>query len=216
VLPSQPDQIKPRLRGIFHLAGFVAALPLGVLLGLYANTARERVAVIAFGAAVVVMFGLSSLYHCGNWSITPRQWLRALDHAGIFILIAGTYTAFGLLVLEAPWRWVVLGIVWGGAACAVLVNFAWRSSPQWLTGGVAIGLGWVGVLVAPQLAGEVGAGGAALVVVGGLAYTVGAVIFATRRPNPYPATFGYHEIFHLLVVAAVACHYVAVAFFAVS
>lgn len=215
MLPSLPDHMKPRLRGVSHLAGFIAALPLGVLLGLYANTDRERVAVVAFGAAVAVMFGLSSLYHRGNWSIRLRRWLRALDHAGIFILIAGTYTAFGLLVLEGPWRWVVLGIVWGGAACAVIVNFAWRSSPQWLTGVVAVGLGWVGALVAPQIAADIGAGGAALVVVGGLAYTAGAVIFATRRPNPYPATFGYHEIFHLLVIAAVACHYVALAFFAV-
>ena len=94
-----------------HLAGFVAALPLGVLLGLYATTARERVAVISFAAAVAIMFGLSSLYHRGNWSLTRRRWLQALDHAGIFILIAGTYTAFGLLVLDGPWRWVVLGIV---------------------------------------------------------------------------------------------------------
>ena len=98
---SLPDEIKPRLRGISHLAAFVAALPLGVLLGLYADTGRERVAVISFAAAVAIMFGLSSLYHRGNWSLTPRRWLRALDHAGIFILIAGTYTAFGLLVSRA-------------------------------------------------------------------------------------------------------------------
>jgi hemolysin III len=212
---SLPDDIKPRLRGMSHVAAFVAALPLGVLLGLYADTARERVAVIAFAAAVALMFGLSSLYHRGNWSLTPRRWLRALDHAGIFVLIAGTYTAFGLLVLHGPWRWVVLGIVWGGAACAVLVNVAWKSSPQWLTGVLAIGLGWVGVLVAPQAVGEIGLGGVGLLLAGGLAYTAGAAIFAMRRPNPYPTTFGYHEIFHVLVIAAVACHYVAVAFFAV-
>jgi hemolysin III len=210
-----PDELRPRLRGMFHLAGFVAALPLGVLLGLYANTARERVAVTAFAAAVAVMFGLSSLYHRCNWSLPPRRWLRALDHAGIFILIAGTYAAFGLLVLDGAWRWVVLGIVWGGAACAALVNFAWRSSPQWLTGVLAIALGWVGVLVAPQAARDIGAGGMTLLLAGGLAYTAGAAIFAVRRPNPFPATFGYHEVFHVLTVAAVACHYTAVAFFAV-
>jgi hemolysin III len=212
----RPGETKPRLRGVLHLAAFVAALPLGVLLGLYANTARERLAMIAFAAAVAVMFGLSSLYHRGDWSLTVRRWLRVLDHAGIFILIAGTYTAFGLLVLQGAWRWVVLGIVWGGAAFAVLVNVTWRSSPQWLTGVVAIALGWVGVLVAPQIAGEIGFGGMTLVVAGGLAYTAGAVIFAMRRPNPFPATFGYHEIFHVLVITAVACHYTALAFFAVS
>jgi len=206
---------KPRLRGISHTAAFAAALPLGVLLGLYANTARERVAVIVFAAAVAVMFGLSALYHRGNWSDRPLRWMRALDHTGIFVLIAGTYTAFGLLVLHGAWRWAILGIVWGGAAFAVLVNVTWTSSPQWLTGVVAIALGWVGVVVAPKFAGEIGAGGMTLVVAGGLAYTAGAVIFAMRRPNPYPATFGYHEIFHVLVITAVACHYVAVAFFAV-
>jgi hemolysin III len=216
VVPSLPDEIKPRLRGMSHLAAFVAALPLGVLLGLYADSAHERAAVISFATAVVIMFGLSSLYHRGNWSLVPRRWLQALDHAGIFILIAGTYTAFGLLVLHGAWRWVVLGIVWGGAACAIVASLALPAPPRWVTGAVALGLGWVGVVVAPQLVFGLGVGGIALVVAGGLAYTAGAVIFATQRPNPFPATFGYHEIFHVLVITAVACHYTAVAFFAVS
>jgi hemolysin III len=214
VLTSLRD-VKPRLRGLSHSFAFVAALPLGVLLGLYANTARERVAVIVFAAAVAVMFGLSSLYHRGNWSLTPRRWLRALDHTGIFVLIAGTYTAFGLLVLEGAWRWVVLAIVWTGATCAIVASLAWPARPRWVTGALALAIGWVGVVVAPQLVFELGVGGIALVVAGGLAYTAGAVIFATQRPNPFPATFGYHEIFHALVIAAVACHYAAVAFFAV-
>jgi hemolysin III len=214
-VPTSLPDIKPRLRGIPHTVAFVAALPLGVLLALYANTARERVAVISFAAAVAVMFGLSAAYHRGSWSARLRRWMRVLDHAGIFVLIAGTYTAFGLLVLDGAWRWVVLAIVWTGAACAVLLNVTWQSSPQWLTGVLAIALGWIGVVVAPQFAGELGAGGVALVVGGGLAYTAGAVIFAMRRPNPYPKTFGYHEVFHLLVITAVACHYAAVAFFAV-
>jgi hemolysin III len=214
LLSVPPDVPKPRLRGISHVLGFVAALPLGVLLGLAADTARQRVAVIVFAAAVAAMFGLSSIYHRGNWSLGPRRWLRTFDHTGIFILIAGTYTAFGLLVLDGTWRTVVLGIVWSGAACAVVINFAWRSSPQWLTGAIALALGWVGILVTPEIAGRVGAGGMALVVAGGLAYSAGALVFASRRPNPYPATFGYHEIFHVLVIAAVACHYTAVAFFA--
>jgi hemolysin III len=214
-MPSLPNETKPRLRGISHAAGFVAALPLGVLLGLYADTARERVAVISFAAAVAVMFGLSGLYHRGNWSLTPRRWLQALDHAGIFILIAGTYTAFGLLVLEGAWKWVVLAVVWAGAAFAIVTSLLRPAPPRWVTGALALAIGWIGVVVAPQLIFELGAGGIALVVAGGLAYTAGAVIFATQRPNPFPATFGYHEIFHLLVIAAVSCHYVAVAFFAV-
>jgi hemolysin III len=209
------DLAKPRLRGVLHAAAFVVALPLGVLLGLYADTGRERLAVIAFASTVALMFGLSGLYHRGNWSLTLRRWLRTLDHAGIFILIAGTYTAFGLLVLHGVWRWIVLAIVWTGAVCAVVLNIAWPSIPKWLSGVIAVALGWVGVLVAPQLVTELGAGGLALVAAGGLAYTAGAVIFATRRPNPFPATFGYHEVFHVLVIAAVACHYLALAFFAV-
>jgi hemolysin III len=200
---------------VSHCAAFVVALPLGVLLALTADTARERTGVTTFAAGVAVMFGASALYHRGNWSDRLRRWMRVADHAGIFVLIAGTYTAFGLLVLDGAWRWAVLGVVWAGAACAVLLNVAWRSSPQWLTGVLAIGLGWVGAGVAPQLADGIGAGGVTLVVAGGLAYTTGAVIFAARRPNPYPATFGYHEIFHVLVITAVACHYAAVAFFAV-
>jgi hemolysin III len=215
VLTSLPD-IKPRLRGISHAAAFVVALPLGVLLGFYADTIRERVAVIAFAASVAAMFGLSAVYHRGNWPDRLRRSMRALDHAGIFVLIAGTYTAFGLLVLDGAWRWVVLAIVWTGATSAIVASLAWRAPPRWVTGALALAIGWVGVVVAPQLVIELGLGGIALVVAGGLAYTAGAVIFATKRPNPFPATFGYHEIFHVLVIAAVACHYVALAFFAVG
>jgi hemolysin III len=210
------DETKPRLRGMSHAAAFVAAVPLGVLLGLYANTAVERAAAIVFAAAVVVMFGLSGLYHRGNWPTRLRRWLRTLDHTGIFVLIAGTYTAFGLLVLDGAWKWTVLSIVWAGAACAIVLNIVWPAIPNWMSGVLAVGLGWVGVLIAPQIVTELGLGGFALLVSGGLAYTVGAVIFATKRPDPFPATFGYHEIFHVLVIAAVACHYVAITFFAVS
>ena len=170
---------------------------------------------IAFAAAVAAMFGLSGLYHRGNWSHTLRRWLRTLDHAGIFVLIAGTYTAFGLLVLDGAWKWVVLAIVWAGAVCAVLLNVAWPSIPRWMSGVLAVALGWVGVVAAPQLVAELGLGGMLLVVAGGLAYTAGAVIFATGRPDPFPATFGYHEVFHVLVIAAVACHYAAIALFVV-
>jgi hemolysin III len=203
------------MRGASHAAAFFVALPLGVLLGLMADTARERLAVIVFAATVALMFGASGLYHRGNWSATLRRWLRTLDHAGIFILIAGTYAAFGLLVLDGAWRWVVLAIVWGGAACAVILNIAWPSIPRWLSGVLAVALGWVGVVAAPQLVTEIGLGGLALVAAGGIAYTTGAVIFAMGKPDPRPATFGYHEVFHVFVIAAVACHYAAVAFFVV-
>ncbi len=212
VLPL-PVEPKPRLRGVTHAVAFVAVLPLGVLLGLHASSSVARAAVIAFAASVAMMFGASGLYHRGNWSHTPRRWLRTIDHAGIYALIAGTYTAFGLLALDGTWRVVVLAIVWSGAALAIALNVVWTGSPKWLSATIALALGWVGVVVLPQAISVVGAGGFSLLLAGGIAYTVGAIVFATRRPNPFPATFGYHEVFHVLVIAAVACHYTAVAFF---
>jgi len=207
--------VKPRLRGLSHAIAFVLVLPLGVALALDVHTSRERIAVIAFVASVATMFGASGLYHRGNWSEARRRWLRTLDHASIFVLIAGTYAAFGLLVLDGAWQLVVLAIVWTGAACAVVLNIVWADVPKWLSATLGIAIGWVAVVAVPQFEPRIGPGGLALVVAGGLAYTVGAIIFATRRPNPFPATFGYHEVFHLLVITAVACHYAAVAFFVV-
>ena len=214
-MPPSPlaTEPKPRFRGATHALAFVAVLPLGVLLGLHVSSPVERVGMVAFAAAVAVMFGASGLYHRGNWSRALRRWLRTVDHAGIYALIAGTYTPFGLLVLDGAWRVAVLAVVWAGAACAIALNVAWTGSPTWLSATLAIMLGWVGVVVLPQVAGRIGVGGLVLLLAGGLAYTVGAIVFATRRPDPLPATFGFHEIFHVLVIAAVACHYTAVAFF---
>ncbi len=207
--------MKPRLRGLSHAIAFVLVLPLGVALGLSVHTSRERIAVIAFAASVAMMFGASGLYHRVDWTHARRRWMRTLDHTGIFLLIAGTYAAFGLLVLDGAWQLVVLAIVWTGTACAVLLNIVWTDVPKWLSATLGIALGWVAVVAVPQFAPRIGLGGLALVVAGGLAYTVGAIIFATRRPNPFPATFGYHEVFHVFVIAAVACHYAAVAFYVV-
>jgi len=204
---------KPRLRGLSHAAAFLAAVPLGVLLVVEAETARGRLSAIVFGAAVVAMFGASALYHSPNWREAPRRWLRRVDHAGIFALIAGTYTAFGVLALSGYWRWVVLSIVWAGALAAIVFKFAWIDAPKWISAVIGVALGWVGVVVAPQLLGEIGVTASLLVLVGGLLYTLGALVYAFRRPDPYPDVFGFHEVFHVLVIAAVACQYAAVAFF---
>ena len=204
--------VKPRLRGLSHAAAFVVALPLGVALILEADTSRGRIAAIVFAASVVVMFGASGLYHSPTWPEGRRRWLRRFDHAGIYGLIAGTYTPFGLLVLRGNWRPVVLGIVWTGALAAVAFKFAWVDAPKWISAVIGIALGWVGVVVFPQLLDEIGVGGSLLVVAGGLLYTAGALVYALRRPDPYPAVFGFHEVFHVLVIAAVACQYAAVAF----
>jgi hemolysin III len=205
--------VKPRLRWLSHAAAFFAAVPLGIVLVVVADTTIARISALVFATSVVTMFGASALYHSPNWSEGRKRWLRRLDHVGIFALIAGTYTPIGLLVLEGHWRPVVLTIVWAGALAAAAFKFAWLDAPTWVSSVIGVTLGWVGVIMAPQLIDGIGIGGTLLVVVGGLLYTAGALVYALRRPDPYPATFGFHEVFHVLVIAAVACQYAAVAFF---
>jgi hemolysin III len=205
--------LKPRLRGLSHAVAFVVAIPLGLALVLEADTGRGRLSAIVFAAAVVAMFGASGLYHSPNWSEAPRRWLRRVDYAGIYGLIAGTYTALGLLALSGYWRWVVLSIVWAGALAAIVFKFAWLDAPKWISAVIGVALGWVGVIVSPQLLGTIGVGAVLLMLAGGVLYTAGALVYALRRPDPRPAVFGFHEVFHVLVIAAVACQYSAVAFF---
>src|SRR4029453_4199953 len=204
---------KPRLRGLSHAVAFVIALPLGLALVLEAHTGRGRLSAIVFAATVAAMFGASALYNIPNWREAPRRWLRRVDHAGIYALIAGTYTAFGLLVLSGYWRWGVLSIVWAGALAAIVLKFAWLDAPKWISAVIAVALGWVGVIVSPQLLHAIGVGALLLMLAGGLLYTLGALVYALRRPDPRPAVFGFHEVFHVLVIAAVACQYSAVALF---
>jgi hemolysin III len=161
------------------------------------------------------MLGASTLYHRVTWSPSRRLWMRRVDHAGIYVLIAGTYTPVGLISLHGATQTVVLTVVWTGALAATLVKFCWVRAPKWLSAVFGLALGWVGVAAMPQLAHAAGGWCVALLAAGGLAYTVGAVVYALKRPNPWPGTFGYHEIFHLLTLVALACQYVAVAFFVV-
>ena len=205
--------LKPRLRGYSHAVAFVAAVPLGLALILEAQTSRGRLSAIVFAATVAAMFGASALYHSPNWSEAPKRWLRRVDHAGIYGLIAGTYTAFGLLALSGYWRWVVLSIVWAGALAGIVFKFAWLDAPKWISAVIGVALGWIGVVVFPQLLHKIGVGAMLLVLAGGVLYTAGALVYALRRPDPRPAVFGFHEVFHVLVIAAVACQYAAVAFF---
>ena len=206
-------RMKPRLRGVSPQVAFFLALPLGVASTLEADTFQGRVAAIVFGASVAAMFGASGLYHRVSWSPRRRRWMRRLYHAGIYALIAGTYTLFGLLVLRGDWSVVVLAIVWSGAAAAVALKFLWVEAPTWLSALIGVGLGWVGVVAFPQLLARIGLGPSLLILAGGLAYTAGAVIYALRRPDPFPTVFGYHELFHACVIVAVACQYAAVAFY---
>ena len=211
--PALPA-VRPLLRGVLHEIAFVVALVVGILLVAAADGRRLAAAAIFAGSAVA-MLGASALYHRVTWSPRVRPWMRRLDHAGIYLLIAGTYTPVGLLSLHGSLQTVVLAVVWGGAGAAILAKLCWVGSPKWLSAVIGISLGWVGVAAMPQLAGTAGPAAVALLGAGGLAYTAGAVVYARRKPDPVPAVFGYHELFHALTLVALACQYVAIAFFVV-
>jgi len=205
-------RLKPRLRGVFHEFGFYAALGLAVPLTLTAEPGRARLAAIVFAACVAACFGASALYHRPFWRPKVRARLARVDHAGVYLLIAGTYTPFGLLVLSTGWAVPVLTIVWSGVLTAILLKIFWSSQPKAVAAGIGLGLGWVGVVAFSQLL-KLPVGGLVLVVIGGLAYTAGAVTYALRRPDPFPTVLGYHEIFHVLTLVAVGCQYAAIAFY---
>jgi hemolysin III len=210
-----PQRSRPRLRGVLHQYAFFASLFAGVPLVATAPTPSARFAATAFATSVAAMFGVSAVYHRVTWRPRPRAWMARVDHATIYLLIAGTYTPYALLALSGAWRVVVLAVVWSGAGAAILLKFAWVDAPKALAAALGVALGWAGVAALPQLVEEVGAAATVLVVAGGALYTAGAVVYALRRPDPLPAVFGYHELFHALVVAGVACHYASVAFFVV-
>jgi hemolysin III len=207
-------RVKPRLRGVFHQYAFFASLASGTLLVLLAATTRALVAAAVYAASVSALFGVSALYHRVTWTTSARRRMRRLDHAMIFLLIAGTYTPVGLLVLHGTLGAVVLAVVWGGALVGIVLQLAWTTAPRWLGGTVYLALGWVAVAAMPQLFARLGVAGGLLVVVGGLVYSAGAAVYALRRPDPVPAVFGYHEVFHLLVIAGVAAHFLAISLFA--
>jgi hemolysin III len=206
-------ELKPRLRGVSHQYAFVLAAVAGSVLVAGAEPAAERIAVAVYALSAAAMFGVSALYHRIAWPPAMRRQLRRLDHATIYLLIAGTYTPFATLALSGAWRVAVLAVVWTGALAGMVLAVAWSNRPKWFEAVFAVALGWVGILVLPQLLETVGAPRVALLLAGGLLYTVGSVVYARRRPDPVPAVFGYHELFHALVVAAAACQYAALASF---
>jgi hemolysin III len=189
----------------------VVALPLVAV----APTPSARFAAAAFAVSVAAMFGASAVYHRVTWRPRPRAWMARVDHATIYLLIAGTYTPYALLALSGTWRIAVLAVVWSGAAAAIVLKLAWVGAPKALAAALGVALGWAGVVALPQLLEEVGVAPTTLLLAGGVLYTSGALVYALRRPNPAPAVFGYHELFHALVIGGVACHYVSVAFFVV-
>jgi hemolysin III len=203
-------EVRPRLRGVFHQYAFFGAVAAGTVLVALADGVRERFAVWVYAAALAAMFGASALYHRFPWrSAARRLWARRVDHAMIFVFIAGTYTPFAVLTFGGTEQIVVLAAVWAGAVLGLALNLVWITAPRWIAAIAYLAVGWVGVIAVPELfAAGVAAG--VLVAVGGGLYTLGALAYATTWPNPIPGWFGFHEVFHVLVIAAAVSQFVAV------
>jgi hemolysin III len=207
--------VKPRLRGVSHEWAFFVSLFLGAGLIIAAKSPKATLAVAIYAVSLSALLGTSALYHRVNWKRpNVRKWMRRLDHSMIFFLIAGTYTPFALLVLSGPLADAILVVVWAGAIGGAIVEMVWIDHPKWVAALIYLSLGWVAVAAFPNLWNEMGVAGTLLVAFGGLLYTAGAIVYATQRPNPFPRTFGYHEVFHALVIAAAAAQFAAIAFFA--
>jgi hemolysin III len=205
---------KPRLRGVWHQWAFFVSVAIGAALVLAAPPGEPRIAAAVYAASVAALFGTSALYHRVTWaSAAARRWMRRLDHSMIFCLIAGTYTPFALLVLDGTLATVILIVVWAGALAGVLMKLVWIDAPKALVAVTYILLGWVAVVAFPDMLDEMGVTATTLVVVGGLLYTLGALVYALQRPDPAPTVFGYHEVFHVLVIVAAALQYAVVAFY---
>ena len=205
--------VKPVLRGWLHLVWFEASLVLGTLLLARAHGAVRITALAVYAASVSAMFGVSALYHRGTWTAGWNRRLQRLDHAMIFLLIAGTATPAFLLATSGTFRLAGLVMMWALTVAAAALRLAWMSAPELVAGSTFVGLGWVAVLALPGVWIHAGAAAGALMLSGGLLYTAGALSYHRRRPDPYPAVFGYHEVFHACVCAAAACQYAAIALF---
>jgi hemolysin III len=205
-------RVKPRLRGVFHEFGFYAALGLAVPLALTAEPGRARLSAIVFSCCLAGCFGASALYHRPTWRPNVRSWLARLDHAGVYLLIAGTYTPVALCVFSRGWAVPVLAVVWSGVVVAILLKLVWVGVPKRVSALIGIALGWVGAVAFSQLL-KLPWPGLLLLLVGGVAYTVGAITYARKRPDPVPHVFGYHEVFHALTLVAAGCQYAAIAFY---
>jgi hemolysin III len=210
--------LKPKLRGWLHLGVAPLTLAAGIVLVALSPTAASRIGSAVFTGSALVLFSVSAIYHTGTWS--PRTWafLRRFDHANIFLLIAGSYTPFSLLLLEGTQRVALLTTVWTGAVLGVLFRVFWTDAPRWLYVPIYIAMGWAAVFFIPSfLDGATNLGGVGLgvaiftmIVVGGALYTFGGVVYGFKRPNPWPRWFGFHEVFHTFTILAFVSHYVGV------
>lgn len=212
VVEHAVEVVKPRLRGVLHEAAFAVSLITGTALVILATGARATVAATVYAVSVALLFGTSAAYHRGSWSPRAGAVMERLDHSMIFVLIAGTYTPFALLLLEGWRQWAVFGGVWAGALAGIVLRNVAPLSSRWLYTLLYVGLGWVAVFVLPDILREGGVVVLVLLVAGGLFYSAGAVVYARRRPDPSPRWFGFHEVFHALTLVAFVVHYIAVSF----
>lgn len=214
--PTQSEpHVKPLLRGVSHEFAFFVVLVLGPLLGLAATGTRATAATAVYATSLAAMFGCSALLHRGTWSRVVLPWMRRLDHSMIFVFMAGTYTPVLLLTpLGALGRWLLIA-VWFAALGGVLVTLFWLHAPRWVTTACYLAVGWAALIALPGLWIHMGVPRVGLLAVGGILFTIGAVVYARQRPDPRPAVFGYHEVFHALVILAVGCHFVLIASLAI-
>ena len=216
-LRAELREIKPKLRGWLHLATAPLTLAAGIVLVVLSPTATTRIGSALFAGSALVLFSVSAIYHTGTWS--PRTWafLRRFDHSNIFLLIAGSYTPFALILLEGTQQVVLLSVVWSGAIAGVAFRVFWTDAPRWLYTPIYIALGWAAIFFIPgffrgatELGDGIGVAISTLIVAGGALYTLGGVVYGFKRPNPWPRWFGFHEVFHTFTILAFFSHYVGV------
>ncbi|GAA4566394.1 hemolysin III family protein [Micromonospora coerulea] len=206
---------KPRMRGWLHTYAFFVALVCGIVLCAIAATRpgwAPLVSCLIYSLTVCGLFGTSALYHRRVWSERGYQIMRRLDHSMIFVFIAGTYTPFCALLLDTRHATIMLGLVWGGALAGVALKLIWPHAPRWVSAPLYLALGWVAVTMLPEILHSGGVTALVLLMVGGAIYSVGAVFYALRRPNPWPTVFGHHEFFHACTLVAAICHHIAIYF----
>jgi len=206
-----PPELRPLMRGVVHAWTFWFALAAAIVLVVIASGTTARVSAAIYGMGLCLLFAGSGLYHRWRWNERWRPLLRRVDHSTIFVFIAASYTPITLLILDGGTKTGVLIGVWAGALAGVIFSLAWIGAPRGLVAATYLGLGWAALAALPQLIDRLPAMPLALLAAGGAAYTAGAVIYALRRPDPWPRVFGFHEVFHALVVIAAALHFVAIA-----
>lgn len=202
------DQVKPKLRGWLHTAISPLAVAAGVVLVALSPTLATRVGSAMFAGTAILLFTVSGIYHRGNWSRRTWEILRRFDHANIFLLIAGSYTPFAIILLDGAAQTGLLFLVWTGAILGVAFRILWIDAPRWLYVPIYVALGWAAIFYADDFSGG-GTDVIALIAIGGGLYSIGGLVYGLKRPDPFPTWFGFHEIFHVFTIAAFVCHYVA-------